>query len=209
MARYQRRGCPDAYQYLRDRLCAEKSHRDKEQLDRIFGTEPLWIHPDMTPGQGAAGERQHVVDAPAILDAENIGLVAETAAGSPKRVQLRNAQGVTLQLTRLDQPVSTTPRRRRPMTALGLTHLNFYVRDYEATLRTVRVRGGAVAEDTQIASSDGTSSTSMITAQIPTASGSKSGRPHLMALEAFRPPSPASITNSRIQASASATCKNP
>lgn len=24
---------------------------DKEQLDRIFGTEPLWIHPDMTPGQ--------------------------------------------------------------------------------------------------------------------------------------------------------------
>ncbi len=23
----------------------------KPQLDRIFGTEPLWIHPDMTPGQ--------------------------------------------------------------------------------------------------------------------------------------------------------------
>ncbi|GAD50166.1 hypothetical protein NT2_07_01660 [Caenibius tardaugens NBRC 16725] len=23
----------------------------KDQLDRIFGTEPLWIHPDMTPGQ--------------------------------------------------------------------------------------------------------------------------------------------------------------
>lgn len=23
----------------------------KDRLDRIFGTEPLWIHPDMTPGQ--------------------------------------------------------------------------------------------------------------------------------------------------------------
>jgi len=23
----------------------------KDKLDRIFGTEPLWIHPDMTPGQ--------------------------------------------------------------------------------------------------------------------------------------------------------------
>lgn len=26
-------------------------HGSKDRLDRIFGTEPLWIHPDMTPGR--------------------------------------------------------------------------------------------------------------------------------------------------------------
>jgi len=71
--------------------------------------------------------------------------------GSQEMLQLRNAQGITLQLTRLAVPDRRSPRPRRPMTALGLTHLNFYVRDYEGTLRTVRKRGGTVAEETLIA----------------------------------------------------------
>lgn len=75
---------------------------------------------------------------------------------------LRNRQGVTLRLNHLPAPGLRTGGKRRPMTALGPTHLNFYVADYDETLATVRARGGDVATETRIAYTQDGSSTDMI-----------------------------------------------
>ena len=88
--------------------------------------------------------------------------VVDPERGAPDGVLLRNGHGVTLHLVRLPAPGRRDLRRRRPMTALGLTHLNFYVRDFAATLDAVRARGGAVAEETLISVASGGGRTSMI-----------------------------------------------
>ncbi len=82
--------------------------------------------------------------------------------GSPETMLLCNRHGVMLRLVGEVAPAGHNRRQRRPMTALGLTHLNFYVRDFAATLDTVRDRGGAVAEETLIANSGDGSSMKMI-----------------------------------------------
>lgn len=61
-----------------------------------------------------------------------------------------NSQGVELQLMNFSQPGMVGMREKRPMNTFGLTHLNFYVRDYEATLAAVRELGGKVHEHTRL-----------------------------------------------------------
>ncbi|OCC23305.1 hypothetical protein MB02_11750 [Croceicoccus estronivorus] len=75
---------------------------------------------------------------------------------------LRNEQGIGLRLMRFPNPDGCTNRKRRPMTALGLTHLNFYVEDYDETLAAVSKRGGDIAAETRIAYMQDDSSMDMI-----------------------------------------------
>lgn len=70
---------------------------------------------------------------------------------------LRNAQGIRLNLISFAHPEPVGPRTRRPMYALGLTHLNFYVRDLHATLGDVHRYGGAVLDHTRLDTPDGIS----------------------------------------------------
>lgn len=98
---------------------------------------------------------------------EGLGFAVPDGAEGPDTqldhaCMLRNKQGVTLRLIRLAAPDSRTHRKRRPMTALGPTHLNFYVADYDKTLETVRARKGDVATETRLAYTQDGSSTDMI-----------------------------------------------
>jgi catechol 2,3-dioxygenase-like lactoylglutathione lyase family enzyme len=64
--------------------------------------------------------------------------------------RLTNSQGISLQLLQFERPASTGSSERRQMNQFGLTHLNFYVRDFEATLADVRAYGGQVLEHTRL-----------------------------------------------------------
>ncbi|WP_198351337.1 VOC family protein [Flavisphingomonas formosensis] len=79
--------------------------------------------------------------------------VGALRSDSPDSILMRNGHRVMLRLSRDPEPDNRNLRQRRPMTALGLTHLNFYVRDFDATLDRVCDRGGAVARETLIANS--------------------------------------------------------
>jgi catechol 2,3-dioxygenase-like lactoylglutathione lyase family enzyme len=64
--------------------------------------------------------------------------------------RLSNGQGIALQLLQFEHPGAVGVRTRRPMNTFGLTHLNFYVRNFEQTLADVRTHGGQVHEHTRL-----------------------------------------------------------
>ena len=57
--------------------------------------------------------------------------------------------GVTIELLGFDRPGVTGDGGRRPMNALGLTHLSLRVDDLEAVAATVQALGGAVVRSTR------------------------------------------------------------
>jgi catechol 2,3-dioxygenase-like lactoylglutathione lyase family enzyme len=80
------------------------------------------------------------------------GASSAASAGRPASRSLRlvNGQGIVLELRQPVDPPGTGARSRRPMNALGLTHLNFYVRDVESVLEDVRANGGEVLAHTRV-----------------------------------------------------------
>jgi catechol 2,3-dioxygenase-like lactoylglutathione lyase family enzyme len=75
---------------------------------------------------------------------------AGTGAATSRIRRLVNGQGVVLELRQPVDPPGTGARSRRPMNALGITHLNFYVRDIERVLADVRSNGGDVLQNTRV-----------------------------------------------------------
>jgi predicted enzyme related to lactoylglutathione lyase len=55
---------------------------------------------------------------------------------------IRNAEGHTVELLKMDQPACFGPRERRPMNRFGLTHMAFYVDDIDAVAARVTEAGG-------------------------------------------------------------------
>jgi catechol 2,3-dioxygenase-like lactoylglutathione lyase family enzyme len=55
---------------------------------------------------------------------------------------VRNADGNTIELLKLDSPACFGPRERRPMNSYGLTHMAFYVDDIDAVAAAVEANGG-------------------------------------------------------------------
>jgi catechol 2,3-dioxygenase-like lactoylglutathione lyase family enzyme len=71
--------------------------------------------------------------------------------GAMSRVRrLVNGQGIVLELRQPVDPPGIGERSRRPMTARGITHLNFYVRDIDRVLADVRANGGQVIDNTRV-----------------------------------------------------------
>ena len=92
--------------------------------------------------QAVFGFRPEAVDTPAPTRASG------SAASRVRR--LVNPQGVVLELRQPVEPPGTGERSRRPMTARGITHLNFYVEDIDRVLADVRANGGQVIGNTRV-----------------------------------------------------------
>ncbi len=65
-----------------------------------------------------------------------------------------NAQGIALNFITFARPGPIGTRKRRQMFEIGPTHINFYVRDLDATLARVLVAGGTVLEHTRVDAED-------------------------------------------------------
>lgn len=83
-------------------------------------------------------------------DGDGLEPAYERETDEARICRLANAQGIALQLTTFPNLLSPGSGSRRPMTARGMTHLNFYVRDFEETLNDVRRHGGQVIAHTLI-----------------------------------------------------------
>jgi catechol 2,3-dioxygenase-like lactoylglutathione lyase family enzyme len=72
--------------------------------------------------------------------------------------RLIDARGIVLELLQFQRPGTVGTPTRRSMNALGHTHINYYVRDFEQTLADVVRHGGAVHAVTRLESqmADGT-----------------------------------------------------
>ncbi len=62
---------------------------------------------------------------------------------------IRNAEGHTVELLKMDSPACFGPRERRPMNRFGLTHMAFYVHDIDAVAAQVTEAGGRAYPQTR------------------------------------------------------------
>ena len=92
------------------------------------------------------------------LGFREVGRYAAGDAATEKILELKNVQlelvylerdGVRIELLYYPSPGHVGDGERRPMNALGLTHLSFSVDDLERTARSIAASGGCVLEETR------------------------------------------------------------
>lgn len=83
------------------------------------------------------------------LSGDWLSVATEVSNAKIRTRQVRNAEGVTLELTQFIEPAAVGARERRPNNHYGLTHLAWYFHDVDAVAARIVETGGQVYPHTR------------------------------------------------------------